>query len=147
MWGRILSKGGSLLELLPLRQIMLYSIVILLGATLLLGSMLKHQLERNGLQEARLEEAYRGQASLRLSLDKEKDSCRETIGVLTKNIQIKQQSDRATIGLLRRAEEVMNERETMGDSSNPSALLQLLNSATCQARNNGLPCSTPKPAQ
>lgn len=147
MWAKILLNGGSLLGALPLQKILLYSIAMLLTATLVLGTLLKHQIERAGALESRLEQAYRGQASLRLSLDKEKASCKETVTILEANIRAKEQADKATEGLLRQVEEVLYERGKGGSNGSGAAMLKLLDSATCQARNNGIPCRPNNPTK
>lgn len=121
-------------------------IVLLLTSTLVLGALLKAEIAHSSKQEALLEEAHRGQARLSLQLQQKGESCQATIDLLTQNIKVKKLSDKATKALIDQVEEVLNEKpKTEPAAGMPPAVFRLLDSATCQARNNGIPCSTSTP--
>lgn len=146
-----LAKGSTgVLNGLGLTRILVWLCVLLLGATLLLGWLLKGSYEERGALQARYDSAVVVQADLRtqikgLGADKKdlKASCEVTTSVQGENARIKRLSAQATTELIKQSGVILNEAvKNAAGGGSPDAVLQLLDSTTCKARNNGLPCGT-----
>ena len=126
-----------------IRSITLAVVISLLAATLVLGSLLKASYGANGELKQQLKASEDAVVTVSTQLTQKQQSCDVTDALLAESRRNREVADTNTTKLIKDLKGIVNEKRNEGNVGGVanSPLIRVLDAASCQASNDGVPCS------
>lgn len=129
-----------------IRSIKLIAAILLLTATLVLGYLLKASYEANGELQAHLKSAEEAVATVSEQYTKKQQSCEVTDQLLSESRSARESADRNTNKLIKDIKGAFHENkqgsDAAGNSGIDNTVIRMLDAASCQAKHDGVACSS-----